>query len=195
MNSNMKQFFSILKRSLLLGILISLLILTNPGIVQSAASSSHSFPQNWQGTWSGTMFNRPVQGRYQSVPMTLRIQPISNNPTRYSWQITYGTGAKKLVRNYELVVKDQGTGHFVIDEKDGTLIDTWWVGDRLYSQFRVKNKLLNTQYQRHSNRLHYELLTYQSLSSAQGENDPQKVPFESYQLQVVQSAELSPVKE
>ncbi|MBW4596058.1 MAG: hypothetical protein KME46_24940 [Brasilonema angustatum HA4187-MV1] len=141
------------------------------------------------------MSNRPVQGRSQSVPMTLRIQPISNNPTRYSWQITYGTGAKKLVRNYELVVKDQGAGHFVIDEKDGTLIDAWWFGDRLYSQFRVKNRLLNTQYERQSNRLHYELVTYQSVSSAQAENDQQKVPFESYQLQVVQSAELSPVKE
>ncbi|WP_171976472.1 hypothetical protein [Brasilonema sennae] len=183
-----------LKRNLLIVTFMSFLILISMTIVQTPASSSNSFPQNWQGTWSGTMFNSPVQGRSQTVPMTLRIQPISNNPMRYSWQITYGTGAKKLVRNYELVAKDQGASHFVIDEKDGTLIDAWWVGDRLYSQFRVKNRLLNTQYERQSNRLHYELVTYQSVSSAQGENEQQKVPFESYQLQVVQSAELSLAK-
>lgn len=141
------------------------------------------------------MSTSPVQGRSQTVPMTLRIQPISNNPMRYSWQITYGAGAKRLVRNYELVAKDQGAGHFVIDEKDGTLIDAWWLGDRLYSQFRVQNSLLNTQYERQSNRLHYELVTYKSVSSAPAEDCQQKVPFESYQLQVVQSAELLPAKE
>ncbi len=141
------------------------------------------------------MLNRSIKGQSKTVPMTLRIQPISNNPRRYTWQITYGAGAKKLVRNYELVVKDRGAGHFVIDEKDGTLIDAWWVGDTLYSQFRVGNQLLNSQYERESDRLRYKLVTYQPASSPQVKDCQEKVPFESYQLQVVQSTELLLVKE
>jgi len=159
--------------------------------VQGISSSNNSFPQNWQGTWSGTMLNRSVKGKSQNVPMTLRIQPVSNNPLRYTWQITYGVGAKKLVRSYELVVKDRGAGHFVIDEKDGTLIDAWWVGNTLYSQFRVGNKLLNSQYERQSDRLRYKLVTYQPLNSPPAEGSQQKVPFESYQIGAVQSAELA----
>ncbi|TBR56836.1 hypothetical protein B4U84_27865 [Westiellopsis prolifica IICB1] len=184
-----------LKRSLLAEMLISVLILMMVIAVQGATLSSNSFPQNWQGTWSGTMLDRSVEGRSQTVPMTLRIQPISNNSMRYTWQITYGAGAKKQVRNYELVVKDQSTGHFVIDEKNGTLIDAWCVGDRLYSQFRVQDKLLNTQYERQNNRLHYELVTYQPTGSPQAKDCEQKVSFQNYQLQVVQSAELSLVRE
>ncbi|MEH2058018.1 MAG: hypothetical protein V7K97_18015 [Nostoc sp.] len=170
---------------------MSFLILVMVKIVQSASSSSNSFPQNWQGKWSGTMFNRSVKGQSQTVPMTLIIQPISNNPKRYTWQITYGVGAKKLLRNYELVVKDRGAGHFVIDEKDGTLIDAWWVRDTLYSQFRVGNRLLNSQYQRQSDRLRYKLVTYQPLSSPPAKDSQQKVSFESYQIGAVQSAELA----
>lgn len=141
------------------------------------------------------MLDRSVKGQSQTVPITLRIQPISNNPMRYTWQTTYGPEANKLVRNYELVVKDRGAGHFVIDEKDGTLIDAWWLGNKLYSQFRVENRLISTQCERQSNRLHYELVTYEPLSSPQAEGSQQKVPFESYQIQVVQSAELSPARE
>lgn len=191
----MKQFFPLVKRSLLVLVVMSFLILVNMVTVQSAKPSNNSFPQNWQGTWKGTMLYRSVRGRSKTVPMTLQIQPISNNPIRYTWQIIYGEGAKKLVRNYELVVKDQGVGHFAIDEKDGTIIDAWWVGDRLYSQFRVGNKLLNTQYERQNNRLHYELVAYQPLSSPQAKDYQQEIPFESYQIQAVQSAELSPVTE
>ena len=191
----MQQFLSMLKRSLLVGMLMSVFILMMGRNVQSATLSSNSFPQNWQGTWSGTMLDRSVKGRSQTVPITLRIQPISNNPMRYTWQTTYGTGANKLVRDYELVVKDRSAGHFVIDEKDGTLIDSWWVGDKLYSQFRVQDRLISTVCERQSNRLHYELITYEPLSSPQAEGSQQKVPFESYQLRVVQSAELSPVSE
>lgn len=140
------------------------------------------------------MYSRTVQGKSQTVPMTLRIKQLSQKPMRYTWQLTYGTGAKKLVRNYELVAKNQSIGHFAIDEKNGTVIDAWWLGDKLYSQFRVENRLLSTQCQRLGNRLRYELVVYQPQSpSTQGSQ--QKAAFESYQMRVVQSAELSPVKE
>lgn len=140
------------------------------------------------------MYDRTIQGKSQTVPMTLRIKPLSQNPMRYAWQITYGTGAKKRVRNYELVAKNQNADHFAIDEKDGTLIDAWWLGDKLYSQFRVENRLLSTKYQLEGNRLHYELVVYQPLIS-QAQDSQQKASFENYQLRSVQSAELSPVKE
>ncbi|MBW4676486.1 MAG: hypothetical protein KME52_21475 [Desmonostoc geniculatum HA4340-LM1] len=183
-----------LKRSFLVGIFISLLIFITVSIIPTAALSSNSFPQNWQGTWSGIMRDRTVQRKSQTVPMTLRIKPLSQDPMRYTWQITYGTGAKKLVRNYELVAKNQSAGHFAIDEKDGTLIDAWWLGDEFYSQFRVENRLLSTQYQLQNNRLHYELVVYQPLTP-QAQVSQQKASFESYRLLSVQSAELSPVKE
>lgn len=183
-----------LKRNFLVGILISFLMFISVTIVANAALSGNSFPQNWQGTWSGIMYDRTVQGKSQIVPMTLRIKPLSQNSKRYTWQIIYGTGPKKIVRNYELVAKNQDAGNFVIDEKDGTLIDVWWLGNKLYSQFRVGNRLLSTQCQLQDHRLHYELIVYQSLTP-QTQVSQGKTSFESYKLKSVQSAELSPVKE
>lgn len=183
-----------LKRNFFIGILIFLLMLLCVGTITNTALSANSFPQNWQGTWSGIMYDRTVQGKSQIVPMTLRIKPLSQNPRRYTWQITYGTGAKKIVRNYELVAKNQDAGNFVIDEKDGTIIDIWWLSNKLYSQFRVGNRLISTQCQLQNNRLHYELVVYQSLTP-QTQASQQTASFESYQLRSVQSAELSPVKE
>lgn len=182
-----------LKRSFLFGLLISLLILVSASTIQTAALSSHSFPQSWQGTWSGIMHDRTIQGKSQTVPMTLRIQPLSEKPWRYTWQITYGTGKKKLVRNYELVAKNSSAGHFAIDEKNGILIDAWWLGDKLYSQFKFDNNLLSIQYQLHGNWLEYELVVYQPLT-LQTEGSRPKTAVDSYQLQGVQSAELLSVK-
>jgi hypothetical protein len=89
----MKQFISILKQNFLLLILIPLLILMPMRIAQGATSPSNSFLHHWQGTWSGTMYQRSIQGQSLSLPMTFKIQQISNNPLRYTWQITYGAGA------------------------------------------------------------------------------------------------------
>ncbi len=183
-----------LKRNFFVGILIFLLILISVGIIANTALSGNSFPQNWQGTWRGIMYDRTVQGKSQIVPMTLRIKPLSQNPRRYTWQVTYGAGVNKIVRYYELVAKNPDAGNFVIDEKDGTLIDVWWFGNKLYSQFRVANQLISTQCQLQNNRLHYELVVYQSLTP-QTQLSWQKTSFDSYQLQSVQSAELSPVQE
>lgn len=182
-----------LKGNFLVGILMSVLIFVSVSIIPTTALSNNSFPQNWQGTWSGVMSDRNIRGKSRTVPMTIRIKPISQKPIRYTWQITYGTGAKKLVRNYELVAINQSVGHFAIDEKDGTLIDAWWLGNKLYSQFRVENQLLSTEEQLKGNRLHYELVVYQPQTS-QAQGSQQKASFESYQLHSVQSAELSLVK-
>jgi hypothetical protein len=173
---------------------MSILIFVSISIMPTAALSINSFPQNWQGTWSGIMYDRTVQRKSQIVPITLQIKALSQNPMRYTWQITYGTGVKKLVRNYELFAKNQSAGHFAIDEKNGTLIDAWWLRDKLYSQFRVENRLLSTQYQRQGNRLYYELVVSQPITS-QAQGSQQQASFESYQLRSVQSAKLSPVKE
>lgn len=177
-----------LTRNFFGGILMSVLIFASVSNIPNVALSGNSFPLNWQGTWSGIMYDRNIKGKSQIVPMTLRIKPLSLNPIRYTWQLTYGTGAKQIVRNYELVAKNQNAGNFVIDEKDGTLIDAWWLRDKLYSQFRVGNRLISTQYQLQNNRLYYELVVYTQVSQ-------QTNSFESYQLQSIQSAELLLVKE
>ncbi|MBD2496622.1 hypothetical protein [Nostoc sp. FACHB-280] len=183
-----------LKRSFFVGLLMSLLTFISISNIPTAALSSNSFPQTWQGTWSGTLYDRTVSGKSHTVPMKLRIKLISQDPIRYTWQITYGTGSEKQVRNYELVAKNQSTGHFAIDEKDGTVIDTWWLGEKLYSQFRVENLLLSTQCQLQDNQLRYELVVYQSLSELEP-NSTEKSTFESYQLRSIQSATLAPVKD
>ncbi|MDI9403870.1 MAG: hypothetical protein QM516_08355 [Limnohabitans sp.] len=113
-----------------------------------------NFPQDWAGTWQGTLTSTAyrVSGEKRedapeiSIEMTLEIAPTSD-PQRWSWTITYDGDAGKQVRPYELVIRDVATGsakspaisrsRFAIDEKNGIVIPVHFADDVLWSSFEV----------------------------------------------------------
>jgi hypothetical protein len=113
-----------------------------------------NFPQDWAGTWQGTLTSTAyrVSGEKRedapeiSIEMTLEIAPTSD-PQRWSWTITYDGNAGKQVRPYELVIRDVATGsakspaisrsRFAIDEKNGIVIPVQFADNVLWSSFEV----------------------------------------------------------
>lgn len=104
-------------------------------------------PTTWHGTWRGdctaiTTSNRPAL----NFTMQLRVAPIADRPDRLTWEITYEGGAGNQVRPYELIALENEPNRFVIDEKNGILIDAGLLGSTIASHFTVQSAMITATY-------------------------------------------------
>ena len=120
-----------------------------------------NFPQDWAGTWHGTLTSTAYRASGEKredapeirIEMTLEIAPTSD-PSRWSWTITYDGDAGKQVRPYEMVVRSQAEltaasratpadaralsrSRFAIDEKNSIVIPVQFADNVLWSSFEV----------------------------------------------------------
>lgn len=115
---------------------------TTSRVIENAAIGDPLHP--WLGTWSGTAINHRPDGSSFDFPMILAIAPIDGATDRYTWTITYGEGERRQVRPYELVVIDDASGLYAIDEKNSIVLDTVMLDGALYSQFEIEGIHLTT---------------------------------------------------
>ena len=111
-----------------------------------------SFPQLFLGHWEGTL-NWYQAGKKipQTVKMQLIIKPADSTNT-YTWQIIYGD---KEEDNRPSVLKavDTAKGHWQIDERNGIIIDQYFVGNRFTSAFTVQTTTIVDSYWREGENL------------------------------------------
>lgn len=123
-------------------------------------------PDRWHGVWQGSLTLRPPLKNFPATsPMELRIAPKEKN--RWSWTIAYSGQPE---RGYELVALPESPGAFVMDEKNGILLDTFLEENELLSAFEVDGRLLLTRYTLLSSGIRYATQTFQK-----GELGPHKV--------------------
>lgn len=91
-----------------------------------------ALPPAWHGAWRGDLY---IAGRAEPVPMGIDIAPIKGRDA-WTWRITYGEGENAQVRAYELLPGD-APGRFVVDEKNGVLLDDRLEGNVLVGMFEV----------------------------------------------------------
>jgi len=150
-------------------------------------------PADWHGRWTGTLKITPVEGKEQETPMELTIEPLKDSKN-LRWQIIYGEGKKAPVRDYELQPQEKAN-HFVIDEKNGILVDAWLTGGVLHSQFVVADSLIAVRYERAGDVLRFSL-------TASGTKEPRESKLrgkddfnvKAYKVQSFHVAELRKAK-
>jgi hypothetical protein len=105
------------------------------------AQDLSKFMGHWEGelTWSKT-----GSKEVQKVKMQIIIHP-ADTTGQYTWQIIYGDKNEDN-RPYLLKPVDTPKGHWVIDERNGILIDQYWVGNRFSSLFTVQNSTIHDSY-------------------------------------------------
>lgn len=76
--------------------------------------------------------------------MQLIIAPADTSG-QYSWQIIYG---EKNADNRPYLLKpvDTAKGHWVVDERNGILLDQYWMGNRFTNAFTVQNSTILDSY-------------------------------------------------
>jgi hypothetical protein len=147
--------------------LLTLLICT---ISVAVLAQETSFPKSFVGTWEGTLnwykANNPSP---QSIGFKVVFAP-TDTANHYIWQLKY---ADQPVRDYLLKPVDQAKGHWVIDERNGILLDQFWVGNQLTGTFSVAGSTILNTYRLEKKQLVVEfhtLATNAIRKSGSGEN-------------------------
>lgn len=129
------------------------------------ATAPAGLPDAWFGKWLGaTEVIRPggvVAGQFA---MGLEIGPAPDQPAGgppvYTWAISYTQGQSTQTRPYLLRVATDAAGaalpgHFVLDERNGILVDQFLVGQTIQGHFIVISQNL-----RQILHARYELITH-----------------------------------
>jgi hypothetical protein len=137
-------------------------------LVAGSVSAQANFPRDYVGLWKGTLRVEAPGGASQETPMSLRIDSLKVRAVRgvrYGFVIQY---QGQEPRKYELVVKDAPTGRYLIDEKDGIVLDAVLVNNRLISQFAVEGNLLTSMYHFQPDKITFELVFSGTKTTATG---------------------------
>lgn len=156
-------------------------------------AQSNSFPESWIGNWKGELrWYKTGKAEPQKVNMELHIQP-GDSTGIYTWQIIYGSAAEDN-RPYLLKPKDTAVGHWQIDERNGIVLDQFWVGNRFCGAFTVQNNTIINNYQLVNGKLEIEFYSVGAkplATTGSGTEDSPKV--DSYRIGSFQKAVLTKV--
>ncbi|HUC81846.1 MAG TPA: hypothetical protein VMR70_13075 [Flavisolibacter sp.] len=116
------------------------------------AVAQTSFPKDFIGHWEGTLnWYKAGKKEPHQVKMQLVIQPADSANT-YTWQIIYGEKGEDN-RPYLLKPVDTAKGHWQVDERNGIIIDQYFIGNRLTSAFTVQTTTIVNSYWREGENL------------------------------------------
>lgn len=87
--------------------------------------------------------------------MELHFLPV--NDSTWTYTIIYGEDREKGRRPYLLREVDRTSGHYLIDEDNGILLDAWWRGGTLFSSFSVMGSRLQTSLSLRGDELWYDI--------------------------------------
>jgi hypothetical protein len=104
---------------------------------------AQEFPKDFIGHWEGEL-EWFQTGKMQKVKMQLVIQPTDTSG-QYTWQIIYGDKTEDS-RPYILKTVDTAKGHWVVDERNGIVLDQYWIGNRFSGAFTVQTSTILNSY-------------------------------------------------
>ncbi len=158
---------------------------------QLGTKALNQLPQDWVGTWKGTIAtDSPTTANFS---LELTIQP-TDDPDRYQWTMIYDGEAGQSIRPYHLVIKDRAKGDFVIDEGNGIELEARFFADTLRSTFRAGANFLAVTYRLTEGPSDRKLI-FDLMSFEQGErkNDGMMM-VESLSILNFQRGELQPAE-
>ena len=108
-------------------------------------NAQESFPKSFVGSWSGTLdWYESGKKDPKKVAMRLLVRP-TDTASVYTWQLQYGEGGRDN-RPYLLKPVDTLNGHWRVDERNGILLDHYWLGNRLSVAFTVQSTTIFNTY-------------------------------------------------
>ena len=159
-----------------------------------SVNAQKSFPASFVGHWQGELsWYRQGAREPKKFKMQLLIQP-ADSAGHYTWKIMYGDGGADI-RPYELKAVDTATGHWVVDEKNGILLDEYFIGDKLYCVFNVGGMTIVNSYWREGDKLAVEFASFPSKAvRTTGAGTEESPTVESYAVRSYQKGILARVK-
>ncbi len=151
---------------------------------------AQNFPQAFLGHWTGELlWHQAGKKEPQKIQMHLIVQP-ADTAGHYTWQIVYGDNNQDN-RPYVLKPVDTARGHWVIDERNGIVLDQYWIGNRLSGAFRVQTSTILNSYRVEGDRLMIEFFNLTTEPVGKTGGTSKDVPVvESFGIKSFQQAVL-----
>lgn len=125
----------------------------------------------------------------QKVKMQLIVRP-ADTAGHYTWQLIYGDKAEDS-RPYLLKPVDTAKGHWVVDERNGIVLDQYWTGNRLSGAFTVQGTTILNSYWLEGDRLLIEFFSLAAKPVRTSGAGTEAVPaVDSYAIRGFQKAVL-----
>lgn len=124
---------------------------------------------DWAGRWEGRLENLPPGRPTSPVSVTMEIGPWPTADHSCStWRTTYRQDdAVRQVKDYRLC-RGVGPDDLFVDEGDGIRLTARYIGDALYSPFKVDSLILVSVVRVRGNRLQHEILTFNDSDRSEG---------------------------
>jgi hypothetical protein len=148
------------------------------------SSGFAQLPEDWQGTYEGELTSTDLNGLQISYKMGLTIQ--TKTDTTYDFILVYGEDSLRQERKYELY--NNGANKFVLDEKNGVLLDMSLGFGKLTSVFDVQGSLLHVSYIKTKKGMRYELSSSKQAfktgdTNFEGEQIPEIISYKTTSFQ------------
>lgn len=163
-------------------------------ILCNVVSGQNDFPKQFFGHWEGEVrWHQPGKKDPQKFKMQLFIG-ATDTAGQYTWQIIYGENNKDN-RPYILKPVDSAKGHWQIDERNGIILDQYWIGNKFSGAFTVGNNTIVDSYWIEKGKLHVEFFTVSAKPiSTTGGTSQDVPPVDSYFIKGYQKGVLKKKK-
>jgi hypothetical protein len=119
-----------------------------------------ALPASFTGAFDGTLKVYSADGKLaQEVPMRIEVEPGEPGGAQ-PFRLIYGDPTTASPRDYEMTPVAGSANHFVHDEKNGILLDTYLVGESLYSQFEISGVRIDSRFRLEGDDLVSEMVTF-----------------------------------
>lgn len=164
-------------------------------LIVAFGQNNTSFPDSWIGKWKGKMEIITPKGTMQTVPMELHISK-GDSVDKWNWTIVYV--AKKDspdVRKYVIISKDKSKGHYIMDERNGILMDSYFIGGEFFCDFEVEGTRLLTVDRMEGKRL-ISTIIYGPIEAiaTTGGTDKDTPPVKSFAIKGIQRCVMKRMK-
>lgn len=158
--------------------------------VTTSPVADADFPRSFIGNWKGKMQWMVAGKPSQAFSMQLRIQP-ADTAGQYTWQIIYGDDNKDN-RPYILKPIDTAKGHWIVDENDGILLDSYVHGNSVHGAFTVQGNTIVDNYKVENGKMYVEFFSIKLADKKQSGKGTEETPFvDSYRISSYQSGVLT----
>jgi len=150
---------------------------------------SQEFPKDWIGNYKGVMEVINPKGS-QKVTVKLQILTIKENEA-WTYKMTYlPENQEKSVKDYVIRKTENG---YVMDEKDGILIQMAWLGNGFYDYFELDNMFFTSRLTKEKKGLTFELYGGSRTENV-SRNEELDITVTSFVPQFVQRVQLKKLK-
>ena len=138
------------------------------------SANAQSVLAEWEGTYEGEMIIGNTSRPNDTVRVTFEFTPLEEDSI-WTYRMTYHSEKfGEIVKDYQLTRVGDSKVNFLLDEKDGIIIEMSLMNDCFYSMFEVMDNIYSTSLRRSGDKLQFDLFSSKMKDGTMTKNEADK---------------------